>query len=143
MAKTSSATPGTGSSAYLNALTLEIEKKLQRALASPTQRRNLLQELFADIALEVDDRARGIIFSREEDAISPVDANAEGQLCFFNLLADYYVWVPESGKQILHLILQLWSQSFASHIFSLLFHKWVCSLALSQQKTKKNSLIYA
>uniref|UniRef100_A0A6N2LLJ2 Uncharacterized protein n=1 Tax=Salix viminalis TaxID=40686 RepID=A0A6N2LLJ2_SALVM len=131
MAKTSSATPGTGSSAYLNALTLEIEKKLQRALASPTQRRNLLQELFADIALEVDDRARGIIFSREEDAISPVDANAEGQLCFFNLLADYYVWVPESGKQILHLILQLWSQSFASHIFSLLFHKWLFEAQLN------------
>ncbi|KAJ6715894.1 K-STIMULATED PYROPHOSPHATE-ENERGIZED SODIUM PUMP PROTEIN [Salix koriyanagi] len=130
MAKTSSATPGTGSSAYLNALTLEIEKKLQRALASPTQRRNLLQELFADIALEVDDRARGIIFSREEDdAISPVDA--DGQLCFFNLLADYYVWVPESGKQILHLILQLWSQSFASHIFSLLFHKWLFEAQLN------------
>ncbi|KAB5540792.1 hypothetical protein DKX38_013766 [Salix brachista] len=159
MAKTSSATPGTGSSAYLNALTLEIEKKLQRvrsfslpfnflsffygffcslrrlkelnALASPTQRRNLLQELFADIALEVDDRARGIIFSREEDAISPVDADADGQLCFFNLLADYYVWVPESGKQILHLILQLWSQSFASHIFSLLFHKWLFEAQLN------------
>ncbi|KAG6760828.1 hypothetical protein POTOM_034011 [Populus tomentosa] len=153
MEKTSSPTPGTGSSAYLNALTLEIEKKLQRvrsfslpfnflsfflgffcslkglrklyALASPTQRRNLLQELFADNALEVDDRARGIIFSREEDAISPVEDDADGQLCFFNLLADYYVRVPESGKQILHLILQLWSQSFASHIFFLLFHKWL------------------
>lgn len=81
-------------SAYLSALTLEIQKKLQRvrpifsvfhrlfgtdnvpigekteldfvrrccffqALASPSQRRNLLQELFADVALEVDDRARG------------------------------------------------------------------------------------
>ncbi|XP_011042677.1 PREDICTED: uncharacterized protein LOC105138324 isoform X2 [Populus euphratica] len=125
MEKTSSPTPGTGSTAYLNALTLEIEKKLQRALASPTQRRNLLQELFADNALEVDDRSRGIIFSREEDAISPVEDDADGQLCFFNLLADYYVRVPESGKQILHLILQLWSQSFASHIFFLLFHKWL------------------
>ena len=30
MEKTSSPTPGTGSSAYLNALTVEIEKKLQR-----------------------------------------------------------------------------------------------------------------
>lgn len=30
-----------------------------QALASPSQRRNLLQELFADIALEVDDRAKG------------------------------------------------------------------------------------
>ncbi|KAL0418111.1 UNVERIFIED_CONTAM: hypothetical protein Sradi_1224600 [Sesamum radiatum] len=50
--------PTVRSSAYLNALTLEIEKKLQRALASATQRPNLLQELFADIALEVDDRAK-------------------------------------------------------------------------------------
>ncbi|KAF9675325.1 hypothetical protein SADUNF_Sadunf09G0020400 [Salix dunnii] len=109
MVRTNSATPGTG-----------------QAVASPTQRRNLLQELFADIALEVDDRARGLL---EEDAISPVDA--DGQLCFFNLLADYYVWVPESGKQILHLILQLWSQSFASHIFSLLFHKWLFEAQLN------------
>lgn len=30
-----------------------------QALASSSQRRNLLQELFADIALEVDDRAKG------------------------------------------------------------------------------------
>jgi len=31
-----------------------------QALANSSQRRNLLQELFADIALEVDDRAKGI-----------------------------------------------------------------------------------
>lgn len=31
-----------------------------QALASASQSRNLLQELFADIALEVDDRAKGI-----------------------------------------------------------------------------------
>ncbi|KAG6789296.1 hypothetical protein POTOM_005388 [Populus tomentosa] len=116
MAETSLKTPGTASSSYLKALT---------ALASASQRRNLLQELFADIALEVDDRARGIIFSREEDEISPAEDAADGQLCFYDVLADYYVWVPESGKQILHLIVQLWSQSFASHIFSLLFHKWL------------------
>lgn len=30
-----------------------------QALASPTQRRDLLQQLFADVALQVDDRARG------------------------------------------------------------------------------------
>lgn len=29
-----------------------------QALTSPSQRRDLLQELFADIALEVDDRAQ-------------------------------------------------------------------------------------
>ncbi|XP_039012681.1 uncharacterized protein LOC120141984 [Hibiscus syriacus] len=113
------------SSAYLNALSLEIEKKLLRALASPSQRRNLLQELFADIALEVDDRAKDIILSREEDAISPA-----GRLCFYDVLADYYTRVPESRKPILDLIMQLWSQSFASHIFALLFHKWLFEVQL-------------
>ncbi|GMP89265.1 hypothetical protein CsSME_00040917 [Camellia sinensis var. sinensis] len=118
--------PSQRTSAYLFALTQEIEKKLQRALASPSQRRNLLQGLFADIALEVDDRARDIILSRE-DLISSFEDGAEGPLCFYDVLADYFVWEPEKGNPILDLIVQLWSQSFASHIFSLLFHKWVCS----------------
>ncbi|XP_022729581.1 uncharacterized protein LOC111284836 isoform X2 [Durio zibethinus] len=119
------ASPRPQSSAYLNALSQEIEKKLQRALASSSQTRNLLQELFADIALEVDDRAKDIILSREEDAISPAEYGINGRLCFYDVLADYYARVPESGKPILHLIVQLWSQSFASHIFTLLFHKWL------------------
>ncbi|RZS02851.1 hypothetical protein BHM03_00032952, partial [Ensete ventricosum] len=62
-------------STYLAALTLEIERKLQKvrvpilgsdfrlvflqALISPRQRPELLQQLFADVALEVEDRARG------------------------------------------------------------------------------------
>lgn len=46
-------------------------------------------------------------------------------LCFYDVLADYYVQVPESGKPILDLIVKLWSQSFTCHIFTLLFHKWV------------------
>ncbi|XP_022755746.1 uncharacterized protein LOC111303620 [Durio zibethinus] len=118
------------SSAYLNALSLEIEKKLQRALTSACQRRNLLQELFADIALEVDDRAKDIILSREEDVISPAKYGINGQLCFYDVLADYYVRVPESGKPRLDLIVQLWSQSFASHVFALLFHKWLFEVQL-------------
>ncbi|XP_048425006.1 uncharacterized protein LOC103948972 [Pyrus x bretschneideri] len=118
------------SSAYLDALTQEIEKKLQRALSSPSQRRNLLQELFADIALEIDERAKEMILSREEDAISPAEDGIEGQLCFYDVLTDHYVRVPESGKRILDLIVQLWSQSFASHIFALLFHKWLFEVQL-------------
>ncbi|CAL5386885.1 unnamed protein product [Camellia sinensis] len=110
-------------SAYLFALSQEIEKKLQRALALPSQRRNLLQELFADIALKVDDRARDIILSRE-DLISPSEDGTEGPLCFYYVLADYFVCEPENGNPIIDLIVQLWSQSFVSHIFSLLFHKW-------------------
>lgn len=66
-----------------------------------------------------------MILSKEEDVISSDEADADGPLCFFDVLADYYVKVSERGKDILDLMVQLWSQSFASHIFSLLFHKWV------------------
>lgn len=69
-----------------------------------------------------------VIFNKEEDVISPANDVIDGPLCFYDVLADYFVHVPESGKPVLDLIVQLWSQSFASHIFSLLFHKWVCKL---------------
>ncbi|KAJ0020488.1 hypothetical protein Pint_32335 [Pistacia integerrima] len=121
-------------SAYLNALTQEIEKKLQRALASPSQRRNLLQELFTDVALEIDDRARDIILSKEECMIYSAVDGADGQLCFYDVLADYYVRVPESGNHILDLIVHLWSQSFASHIFALLFHKWLFEVQIDSNE---------
>lgn len=70
-----------------------------------------------------------MIFSKEEDVISPADDGFNGLLCFYDVLADYFVRLPENGKPILDLIVQLWSQSFASHIFALLFHKWVCEHA--------------
>ncbi|BAB08364.1 unnamed protein product [Arabidopsis thaliana] len=92
-------------SAYLEALTQEIKKKLTRAVVSPAQTRNLLQDLFADIALEVDDRAKDVILSKEEDLITSDEADADGPLCFFDVLADYYVKVSERGKDILDLML--------------------------------------
>ena len=69
-----------------------------------------------------------MILSKEEDVITSDEADADGPLCFFDVLADYYVKVSERGKDILDLMVQLWSQSFASHIFSLLFHKWVLQI---------------
>ncbi|KAF8397521.1 hypothetical protein HHK36_016438 [Tetracentron sinense] len=118
------------SSAYLTALSQEIEKKLQRIPASPSQKLNLLQELFADIALEVDGRARDMILSRDEDGDSPAKDGIESHLCFYDVLADHYFTVPENGKPVLDLLVQLWSQSFASHIFALLFHKWLFEVQL-------------
>ncbi|KAG9445142.1 hypothetical protein H6P81_016482 [Aristolochia fimbriata] len=115
------------SSAYLSALTLEIEKKLQKALNAPSQRLNLLQELFADIALEIDGRAREIILSKDEDAESD---GIQSCLCFYDVLADHFVQMPDSGEPIRNMIVQLWSQSFASHIFALLFHKWLFEVPL-------------
>lgn len=57
----------------------------------------------------------------------------KGPICYFDVLADHFVHVPHSGKPILNLIVQLWSQSFACHIFSLLFHKWVCELTFNSK----------
>lgn len=73
-----------------------------------------------------------MLLSKEEDVISD-EADTDGPLCFFDVLADYYVKVSERGKDILDLMVQLWSQSFASHIFSLLFHKWVYCKSLQFQ----------
>jgi len=64
--------------------------------------------------------------SENDDGIAPVDEREDGWLCFYEILANHFVKVPESGRRILELIVQLWSQSFASNIFALLFHKWVC-----------------
>ncbi|KAI3995317.1 hypothetical protein MKX01_032119 [Papaver californicum] len=124
--------------AYLSALTQQIQKKLQRAIVSQDQTLNLLQELFADIALEVDIRARDIILNKDEGVISPVedDIETDNHLCFYDVLADHYVKVPENGKPILDLIVQLWSQSFASHIFSLLFHKWLFEVDIEQTEVR-------
>jgi hypothetical protein len=46
-------------------------------------------------------------------------------LCFYEIFAQHYAEVPEDGKAILPLFLQLWSQSFASQIFALLFYRWL------------------
>ncbi|KAM7496573.1 hypothetical protein LguiA_020987 [Lonicera macranthoides] len=120
-------------SAYLTALTQEIQKKLQRAVDLPSQRRTLLQELFADIALEVDERAREIIIG-DEDVISVATEGNEGPLCFYDVLADHFLWVPANGEPILDLIVQLWSQTFASHIFTLLFYKWLFDALLDNSE---------
>ncbi|XP_031486529.1 uncharacterized protein LOC116254983 isoform X1 [Nymphaea colorata] len=109
---------------YLTALTLQIQKKLQRALDSKSQRVNLLQELFADIALEIDPRAQEILLGRDEDEIALAD-NSGRVLCFYEVLAEHYASNHENGKPVLDLIVLLWSQSFSSHIFALLFHKWL------------------
>lgn len=115
---------------HLEALSLEIERKLQKALNSNSQRLQLLQQLFADIALKVDDRARDVILSKNDDGIAPMDEGEDNRLCFYEILANHFVRSPESGRRILELIVQLWSQSFASNIFALLFHRWMFEVPL-------------
>ncbi|XP_018674167.2 uncharacterized protein LOC135648325 isoform X3 [Musa acuminata AAA Group] len=70
-----------------------------------------------------------MILKKDEDEIASADDVTE-TLCFYEVLADYYVEAPGSGKNILDLIVQLWSQSFVSHIFALLFHKWLFEVSV-------------
>ncbi|URE35624.1 hypothetical protein MUK42_06376 [Musa troglodytarum] len=77
-------TPADRRSTYLAALTQEIERKLQKALISPGQRPELLQKLFADVALEIDDRARDILLKKDENEIASADDGTEN-LCFYDL----------------------------------------------------------
>uniref|UniRef100_R7WD33 Uncharacterized protein n=1 Tax=Aegilops tauschii TaxID=37682 RepID=R7WD33_AEGTA len=125
---------------HLEALSLEIERKLHKALNSNSQRLKLLQQLFADIALKVDDRARDKILSTNNEGIAPLDEREDGHLCFYEILANHYVKVPQSGRRILELIVQLWSQSFAANIFALLFHRWLFEVPL---EGKEVSLRYS
>lgn len=67
----------------------------------------------------------GMILNEDEGIVASEGHGIESGLCFYDVLADHYVRMPENGKPILDLIVQLWSQSFVSHIFALLFHKWV------------------
>ncbi|KAJ3693682.1 hypothetical protein LUZ60_009162 [Juncus effusus] len=122
---------------YLAALTQEIEKKLQKALNSHSQRYQVLQQLFADIALQIDERAQDVILSKKggENTSSQDEISPGGCVCYYEVLADHYVKSPQSGKRILDLIVQLWSQSFVSHIFALLFHKWLFEVPIDESET--------
>ncbi|CAN6472547.1 unnamed protein product [Victoria cruziana] len=118
---------------YLSALALQIQKKLQRALDSKSQRVKLLQELFADIALEIDPRAQEILLGRDENEITSEDS-IDRILCFYEVLAEHYASNVGNGKPVLDLIVLLWSQSFSSHIFALLFHKWFLEIPVESSE---------
>ncbi|KAG0582168.1 hypothetical protein KC19_3G039100 [Ceratodon purpureus] len=114
-------------SSFRKKLTVEVQRKLQKALDYPAQRADLLRQLFTDVALEVDPRAQERLYgSGQEEDGGPVTANGtQPRLCFYEVFAQHYAQVPDDGKEILPLFLQLWSQSFVSQIFALLFHRWL------------------
>jgi len=122
-------------SAYRKKLTVEVQRKLQKALDYPAQRGDLLRQLFTDVALEVDARAQERLYDSPQtpDAIvngEPETANgSRPRLCFYDVFAQHYAQVPDDGKEILPLFLQLWSQSFVSQIFALLFHRWLFEIS--------------
>jgi len=118
-------------SSFRKKLSVEVQRKLQKTLDYPAQRGELLRQLFTDVALEVDPRAQErlygspkIVDNVEDDG--PVTANgSQPRVCFYEVFAQHYAQVPDDGKEILPLFLQLWSQSFVSQIFALLFHRWL------------------
>ncbi|KAI3760467.1 hypothetical protein L1987_50862 [Smallanthus sonchifolius] len=71
-----------------------------------------------------------IILGSEDDAASDSYIEVKVPICFYDVLAHHFSLEPEHGKPILVLIVQLWSQPFASHIFALLFHKWLFEVEL-------------
>ncbi|XP_024382961.1 uncharacterized protein [Physcomitrium patens] len=118
-------------SSFRKKLTQEVQRKLQKALDYPAQRGELLRQLFTDVALEVDKRALERLYGSSQAADGVENGgsvNANGTYprpCFYEIFAQHYTQVPEDGKEILPLFLQLWSQSFVSQIFALLFHRWL------------------
>lgn len=115
-------------SAYIVGLTQEVQRKLQKAIATPSQRSELLHQLFTDVALEVDARAQELLYSLDNDKTGTKGTGIDGtrlSLCFYEVIAEHYAQVPNDSRLVLPLFVQLWSQSYASQIFALLFHQWL------------------
>eukprot|EP00271_Cylindrocystis_brebissonii_P008774 TRINITY_DN23266_c0_g1_i1.p1 TRINITY_DN23266_c0_g1~~TRINITY_DN23266_c0_g1_i1.p1 ORF type:complete len:391 (+),score=72.59 TRINITY_DN23266_c0_g1_i1:184-1356(+) len=107
----------------------EVRRKLQQAVNardSSSQRQELLRQLFTDLALEVDNRARGLLYGETEPLELPA-ANGGGKssLCFYEVLAEHYAQRPEDGDALLPLFSPMWSQPFTSQLFTLLLHQWL------------------
>jgi hypothetical protein len=110
-------------STYRRKLVQEVYRKLRKALEGPSpQRADVLRQLFADIVLEVDARAQARLYGLPE---SPEGSGRDRLLCFYEVLAEHYAQKPEDAKEVLRLIVKLWSQSLAGQIFTLLFYQWL------------------
>ncbi|KAI5079909.1 hypothetical protein GOP47_0005388 [Adiantum capillus-veneris] len=107
---------------YLAGLTLQVQRQLQKAVDNPPQRGDILLQLFTDVALEVDDRAQELLYGPFAEARNDT---TKPKVCFYEVIAERYVQVPDDGKAVFPLFLQLWSLSFSSQIFALLFHQWL------------------
>ncbi|GBG88166.1 hypothetical protein CBR_g46654 [Chara braunii] len=103
----------------------EVKRKMEMAIDEPTDRRAILQDLFTDVALDVDDRAKAHLFAEFNDIGSDFFSSSKGPLCFYEILAEHFVCCPEDAEDVLPLFLQLWSQYFTCMIFALLMHQWL------------------
>eukprot|EP00270_Netrium_digitus_P021646 TRINITY_DN9387_c1_g1_i1.p1 TRINITY_DN9387_c1_g1~~TRINITY_DN9387_c1_g1_i1.p1 ORF type:complete len:395 (+),score=103.39 TRINITY_DN9387_c1_g1_i1:116-1300(+) len=128
---------GYSESPFLDRLVHEVYRKLKKAGDSAKQRSELLGELFKDVVLEVDSRAKELLYSREgreEDAAE--DGKVKGSkldepLCFYEVLAAHYAVNMEDGEALVQLFKPLWSISFVSLIHALLLHRWLFEMPAS------------
>eukprot|EP00897_Mesotaenium_endlicherianum_P002284 jgi/Mesen1/2083/ME000151S01350 len=113
-------------SPFIVGLVEEVKRKLKKAVDASIQRGELLRQLFTDVALEVDNRARGLLYGETDQLAAPAaSGGGKSSLCFYEVLAEHYSRRPEDGQALIPLFTPLWSQSFASQIFALLLHQWM------------------
>ena len=65
------------------------------------------------------------------------DVDKGSCLCFYEVIAERYMQVPDDCKTVLQLFVKLWSQSFASQIFALLFYQWVSFISFLEYDHRK------
>ena len=70
------------------------------------------------------------------------DVDKRSCLCFYEVIAERYMQVPDDCKTVLQLFVKLWSQSFASQIFALLFYQWVSFISFLEHNHRKRRNIF-
>lgn len=117
--------PALPASPFRTKLIEEVQRKLRKAVESTSQRREVLQQLFTDIALEIDNRARGLLYGQMKLPPPAEEGGGKSSQCFYEILAEHYKQRPEDGESLMPLFAPLWSQPFTSQIFALLLHQWL------------------
>lgn len=113
-------------SSFRTRLIEEVQRKLQRAVNSSSQKQDLLRNLFTDVVLEVDNRARGLLYGDVQQLEeAAVHGGGKSSLCFYEILAEHYSQKPTDGELLLPLFNALWSQTFTNQIFAMLLHQWL------------------
>ncbi|GAQ79483.1 hypothetical protein KFL_000310330 [Klebsormidium nitens] len=107
-------------------LASEVRKKLEEAVRKTgSERVRQLQDLFTDIALEVNTKAEANLYKVNTATIEAKARRRKRSLCYYEVLAEHYFQSPDDAKEIVPLISALWSQYFTFQIFALLLYRWL------------------
>eukprot|EP00898_Chlorokybus_atmophyticus_P006510 jgi/Chlat1/6860/Chrsp51S06569 len=123
-------------SKFRRRLIQEIQTKLEQAAVAAVEdsalRKSLLQDLFRDVALEVDAKAQAKLYGAEN---LPLDRSIPGvALCYYEVLADHYACEQQDVDAIMPHLVTLWSYPTATTIFALLLHEWVFTIPPDMQQ---------